>query len=78
MLQLYEIADGKRAPGPQDPTVVICMDEFGPLNGGPVVAVEGAAEQPVPVSGGVRVVAQDLLGFGGGGWVRHPPQHVFH
>ena len=32
MLELYAIADGKVAPGPGDPTVVICMDEFGPLN----------------------------------------------
>jgi transposase len=32
ILELYEIADGKALPGPGDPTVVICMDEFGPLN----------------------------------------------
>jgi transposase len=32
VLELYAIADGKTAPGPGDPTVVICMDEFGPLN----------------------------------------------
>jgi transposase len=32
VLALYAIADGKAAPGPGDPTVVICMDEFGPLN----------------------------------------------
>lgn len=32
VLELYKIADGKRIPGPSDPTVVICMDEFGPLN----------------------------------------------
>ena len=32
ILELYEIADGKAVPGPEDPTVVICMDEFGPLN----------------------------------------------
>jgi transposase len=31
-LALYAIADGKRDPGPGDPDVVICMDEFGPLN----------------------------------------------
>ena len=29
---LYEIADGITKPGEGDPTVVICMDEFGPLN----------------------------------------------
>src|SRR5687768_356548 len=32
VLELYAIADGKVEPGPGDPTVVICMDEFGPLN----------------------------------------------
>ncbi len=32
VLELYDIADGKAEPGPDDPTVVICMDEFGPLN----------------------------------------------
>ena len=32
VLELYEIADGHARPGPGDPTVVICLDEFGPLN----------------------------------------------
>lgn len=32
VLELYAIADGKAVPGPGNPTVVICMDEFGPLN----------------------------------------------
>ena len=32
VLALYDIADGTTAPGPEDPTVIICMDEFGPLN----------------------------------------------
>ncbi len=32
VLELYAIADGKTQPGPDDPTVVICVDEFGPLN----------------------------------------------
>src|SRR5215211_6285692 len=32
VLELYAIADGKAEPGPGDPTVVICVDEFGPLN----------------------------------------------
>jgi transposase len=33
ILQLYDIADGKIEPGHGDPTtVVICVDEFGPLN----------------------------------------------
>lgn len=32
ILELYAIADGTRMPKKGDPTVVICMDEFGPLN----------------------------------------------
>jgi transposase len=32
VLELYDIADGKVKPKRGDPTVVICMDEFGPLN----------------------------------------------
>ena len=32
VLHLYDIADGKAQPGKNDPTIVICMDEFGPLN----------------------------------------------
>jgi transposase len=32
VLELYDIADGQAPPGPDDPTVVICFDEFGPLN----------------------------------------------
>lgn len=32
ILELYDIADGKIEPAHSDPTVVICVDEFGPLN----------------------------------------------
>lgn len=32
ILELYAIADGLVEPAPGDPTVVICLDEFGPLN----------------------------------------------
>jgi len=32
VLELYAMADGAAEPGPDDPTVVICMDEFEPLN----------------------------------------------
>jgi transposase len=54
VLELYAIADGHRQPGPGDPTVVICMDEFGPLNlqphpgrhWAPVAAGTGAHERP--------------------------------
>lgn len=32
ILELYAIADGTAEPGRGDPTVIMCMDEFGPLN----------------------------------------------
>jgi transposase len=32
ILELYDLADGKTEPGPGELAVVICMDEFGPLN----------------------------------------------
>ena len=32
ILELYDIADEKVKPATGDPTVVMCMDEFGPLN----------------------------------------------
>src|SRR4051794_874952 len=32
VLELYALADGLVEPGPTDPSVVFCMDEFGPLN----------------------------------------------
>jgi transposase len=32
VLELYALADGVAEPGPGDPSVVFCMDEFGPLN----------------------------------------------
>jgi len=32
VLELYDIAEGKTAARPSDPTVVFSMDEFGPLN----------------------------------------------
>ena len=32
ILELYAIADGQVEPGEDDPTVVVCVDEFGPLN----------------------------------------------
>lgn len=54
VLELYDIADGKAPPGPGDPTVVFCMDEFGPLNlqphpgkqWAPVAAGKGDVEAP--------------------------------
>src|SRR3954466_1091123 len=32
VLELYAIADGSAPPGPGDPSVIFCLDEFGPLN----------------------------------------------
>jgi len=32
ILELYAIADGHAEPGDGDPAVVVCVDEFGPLN----------------------------------------------
>jgi len=32
ILELYAIADGLTEPGHDDPDVVVCLDEFGPLN----------------------------------------------
>jgi transposase len=54
VLELYDIADGKAEPGSDDPTVVFCMDEFGPLNlqphpgrqWAPVAAGKGDVESP--------------------------------
>jgi transposase len=54
ILELYAIADGHVAPGPGDPSVVICMDEFGPLNlqphpgkqWAPVIVGKGDVEAP--------------------------------
>src|SRR6476619_4455116 len=54
VLELYDIADGNTEPGPDDPTVVICMDEFGPLNlqphpgkhWAPVAAGKGDPDSP--------------------------------
>jgi transposase len=54
VLQLYAIADGHAEPGPGDPAVVICMDEFGPLNLQPhpgrqwAPAASGRGDQTTP------------------------------
>ena len=49
VLHLYEIADGKAKPRRGDPTVVICMDEFGPLN---LLPRPGKQWAPMAVKGG--------------------------
>jgi transposase len=54
ILELYAIADGQAEPGDGDPTVIICVDEFGPLNlqphpghqWAPVAAGTGDTEHP--------------------------------
>ena len=54
VLELYDIADGKAMSGPGDPQVVVCVDEFGPLNlqphpgkhWAPVAAGQGDAASP--------------------------------
>jgi transposase len=54
ILELYAIADGRAVAGDGDPTVVFCMDEFGPLNlqphpgkqWAPVAAGKGDVDQP--------------------------------
>ena len=48
---LYAIADREAAPGPDDRQVVICVDEFGPLNlqprpGRPWAAIGGKHKEP--------------------------------
>jgi transposase len=54
VLELYAIADGHAEPGSGDPTVIMCFDEFGPLNlqphpgrqWAPVATKTGAGEVP--------------------------------
>ena len=48
VLELYDIADGKATPKKGDPKVVICMDEFGPLN---LLPRPGKQWAPVAVKG---------------------------
>lgn len=54
VLHLYDIADGKAEPGEGDPEVVVCFDEFGPLNLKPhpghqwAPAAMGKGEQSAP------------------------------
>jgi transposase len=54
ILELYAIADGTVEAGEDDPTVIICVDEFGPLNlqphpgkqWAPTAAGKGDVDQP--------------------------------
>ena len=55
VLQLYDIADGKEVPGEGDPTVVICMDEFGPLN-----LLPRPGKQWAPTATATESTSQDL------------------
>ncbi len=54
VLELYDIADGKAKPKRGDPRVVICMDEFGPLN---LLPRPGKQWAPVAVLGAVDTKA---------------------
>src|ERR1700691_4431317 len=49
VLELYDIADGKAKAKRGDPTVVICLDEFGPLN---LLPRAGKQWAPMAVHGG--------------------------
>src|SRR5665213_615170 len=51
VLELYDIADGKAKAKKKDPRVVICVDEFGPLN---LLPRPGKQWAPVAVKGGSR------------------------
>jgi transposase len=54
ILELYAIADGTVEPGEDDPAVIVCVDEFGPLNlqphpgkqWAPVAAGRGDVDRP--------------------------------
>jgi transposase len=50
VLELYAIADGSATARPGDPTVVICMDEFGPLNLQPHPGKQWAPEASAPAT----------------------------
>ena len=52
VLELYDMADGKAQPGEGDPTVVFCMDEFGPLNLLPRPGKQWAAAATKATKGG--------------------------
>ena len=55
VLELYDIADGKAKPKRGDPDVVICMDEFGPLN---LLPRPGKQWAPVAVQGEIGTKAR--------------------
>lgn len=48
VLELYAIADGHAKPGPEDPAVVICLDQFGPLNLKPHARRQWGATRGLP------------------------------
>jgi len=51
---LYAIADGEAAAGPGDPDVVVCVDEFGPLNLQPRPGRQWRLRATYHRTGGVR------------------------
>jgi transposase len=60
VLELYDIADGKAKPKRGGPTVVFCVDEFGPLNLQP-----HPGKQWAPVAAGRAIPARRVGGAGG-------------
>lgn len=80
VFDLYAIADGTLTPGPGDPSVVICMDEFGPLNLQPhpgkhwALQASGAGVRPVPgvVAGGRPITALTEYASCWRGWTCPP------
>jgi hypothetical protein len=70
ILELYAIADGTAQPGETDPTVVICMDEFGPSTSSPTPASSGPrwpraeAMRPFPVADVVEPPTPGRTGSG--------------
>jgi transposase len=74
VLHLYDIADAKAASDPGDPAVVICMDEFGPLNLHPCqaaspdpVAASPCTCRSVALGGAVRERPDPSAGLAGSG-----------
>ena len=61
MLELYDIADHNVKPKRRDPQVVICLDEFGPLN---LMPRPGKQWAPVITKGEARLGTHDDVGAG--------------
>jgi len=71
VLELYDIADGKTKPKKGDPTVVFCMDEFGPLNLEPRPGRQWAPAATKGGSGGKPRRRRRSATYNKNGGVRH-------